>query len=830
MSKNLNEDIKKIIKKEYIKSKLKSIIAENVKILIETKMKVIRSKFEELLSQNKITDDEYKLLFKKDGSPFGPFKHKIFAEMVYQTLMAEENHMLSELVSSFPMFKNKIIDTYNRKQLKDPRIPGTSADTFPVLELIQNDSLTFDKYNEYLNLLNQTDARSEVLQKVLDDGFQGNKDHFEVIYEGSDWIIVYPKTYLGSIATARMGPDRQYYTPPNTIGQMNWCTSVDSANNMFLNYHRKMNLHMYYFTKKQGFGENDKNRKLCISILKQGRNLDVSFGGATVDGNNDSFKNKGSVESVIGSQNYNRIFNDAQQPGRPEIDIKSYYNSVSASQYKSLRKAAGLDEGNLEFFANEIEYYCRYNNNKEVLDLIFNDTHPMIMKSTTYHYHHVKDPSGQYAGVMLNNTLYSNDIDKISFDTLIRRLSRNRKKDYEIPSEKIKEILDHHYMTTDLMSHVFKHCKNIEPLDIVKNVFDGSMSDNQKSDILHHLVQNNRLDPATLLRATKSRYISGYGYSYVLENNAINEETIEWMCSNPPAAQSILEKLAEHKKMTQENFNRLWFSWMYNINAVKRSPRLMAAMNNNPNFRPPKRRARTVIEYAGTFLTKIATSPFITDDIVNDIINEKYMEKDDLFQYLARNKNISENLTGVIIDFAFKLNAGYKYKAASHFIISNISKYTTFEKYIRLLYKSYEEKSKNSNNWSIFREDESPILFGLLENTSTPQDILRAIISKEDIYHHYPERLAKNPSAPPLFLAKLLKNYKKDKLAAKVAAKNPSTPLISLLKFAKADYPTASRNAFFTAVRAAGLSIKDYPNDAYLPKLCADLGIDYEKL
>ena len=57
MSKNLNEDIKKIIKKEYIKSKLKSIIAENVKFLIETKMKVIRSKFEELLSQNKITDN-----------------------------------------------------------------------------------------------------------------------------------------------------------------------------------------------------------------------------------------------------------------------------------------------------------------------------------------------------------------------------------------------------------------------------------------------------------------------------------------------------------------------------------------------------------------------------------------------------------------------------------------------------------------------------------------------------------------------------------------------------------------------------------------------------
>ena len=66
MSKNLNEDIKKIIKKEYIKSKLKSIIAENVKLLIETKMKVIRLKFEELLSQNKIKSKfEFSIYLKK---------------------------------------------------------------------------------------------------------------------------------------------------------------------------------------------------------------------------------------------------------------------------------------------------------------------------------------------------------------------------------------------------------------------------------------------------------------------------------------------------------------------------------------------------------------------------------------------------------------------------------------------------------------------------------------------------------------------------------------------------------------------------------------------
>jgi len=826
MSKNLNEDIKKIIKKEYIKSKLKSIIAENVKLLIETKMKVIRLKFEELLSQNKITDDEYNLLFKKDKSPSGPFKHKIFAEMVYQTLMAEENHMLSELVSSFPMFKNKIVDPYNRNQLKDPRLPGTSADTFPILELIQNDSLTFDKYNEYLNTLNQTDARSEVLQKLLDNGFQGNKDHFEVIYEGSDWIIVYPKTYLGSIATARMGPDRKYYTPPDIIGKMNWCTSVDSANNMFLNYHRKMNLHMYYFTKQQGFSDSDRNRKLCISILKQGGSVDITFGSASVDGNNDSFKNIKEVLNVIGDQHYSTISKDAQHPNRPEIDIESYYGSVSASQYQSLRKAAGLDEGNFEFFAREIEYYCLYNNNKEVLDLIFNDTHPAIIKAASYYYHHVKDTSGKYAETMVNNVLYSNDMDKISFNTIVRRLVRYQN-DLEIPNEKIKEIFNHQYMNNDLMSDVLVYAKNILPEDINKHVFYGSMTNSEKSRILLSLIQKNKVTSETLMRATKSQYVEGYVYQYVLENNAVNDDIIKHFCSSPPANISTLVMLVKHKKMTQENFDLLWYSWVHNIPFVERIPGLVAKMNKG-TWHPSKRSAAHIDEFSKPFLLAVIRSPLVTDDIAYDIIEEKYLEKNDLFEYLASNKNISEHLTGVIINFAFKLNT--KYKTASHFIISKISKNTTSEKYIRFLYKSYEEKSKNSNDRSIFREDESPILFGLLENPSTPQDILKSIISKEDTYYHYPVRLARNTSAPPLFLARCLKNYKKDKFAARAAAQNTSTPLISLLKFAKEDYPSASKKAFFTAIKAKGLSIEDYPNDYHLPKLCADLGIDYEKL
>ena len=48
-----------------------------------------------------------------------------------------------------------------------------------------------------------------------------------------------------------MGPNYNYLNPnaPSEkvqLGDMTWCTTVDGSGNMFLNYHQKMNLHMYY--------------------------------------------------------------------------------------------------------------------------------------------------------------------------------------------------------------------------------------------------------------------------------------------------------------------------------------------------------------------------------------------------------------------------------------------------------------------------------------------------------------------------------------------------------------------------------------------------------
>ena len=104
---------------------------------------------------------------------------------------------------------------------------------------------------------------------------------YEVIINDSEWIICYPKTIKGSISLARSfwsGESLQYDNTVSggigqRIGEMNWCTSIvprqnAPSNNMFLNYHRQLNLHMYYCIKKN-INIEDVDRKLCISFKKE---------------------------------------------------------------------------------------------------------------------------------------------------------------------------------------------------------------------------------------------------------------------------------------------------------------------------------------------------------------------------------------------------------------------------------------------------------------------------------------------------------------------------------------------------------------------------------
>jgi hypothetical protein len=346
------------VKNILLRKIVRKIIVERIQLIQEGKKKF----FVKLVNDKKMSQENFNSMFKPNGDFKYPFNDIHFRYVLFNTINTGENHSFEDIVEMYEIFKQQIFVPFNQGVLRDVRIPGESFQTYPINSIIQQREGTYDSLNSYIQILNSMNARTSVLQKILDEGFKGDKKHFEVIYMGDDWIVVYPKTYLGSIATARMGPDKKYYTPPKGIGKLSWCTSVDSAGNAFLNYHRRLNLHMYYFTKIKDFSPIDSNKKICVSIAKKGNHISVTKDSSTVDGNNDTISEK-KIESAIGKDLLNIIKKDAASPSRPEIDEKSYYRSISIEIYKDMRKA---NEENMELFVREVRKIAQHTENLDI--------------------------------------------------------------------------------------------------------------------------------------------------------------------------------------------------------------------------------------------------------------------------------------------------------------------------------------------------------------------------------------------------------------------------------------------------------------------------------
>ena len=351
-----------------------------------------KNQFETLLSNGSITDNDYNQIFKR-GQPKGIFKDNILRRVLYNTLIKQQGHAVDDFIANFNDFKNKIITRFNSNQL-EPRNNDVSAKAKArqkIYDLLTNGTATYNDFQEYVEFREARESGgTNRLQIVIDEGFAGNTEHFEKVYEDNNWIVCYPKTYQGSIATARMGPDKKYYTPPEVIGALSWCTAIDSGNNMFLNYHRSLNLHMYYFTKKAGFDPNSSDKKLCLSFVKQGDNVKLYEGNATVNGNNRSI-DKTQVTDIIGADLLEYLRKDVIKPHngshseRKQITPKAYYASVSAEQFKTLRDAAqSMNESDFQLFIREVEEYAMYSQDKDLLMMIVNDDHPKIASAAVF--------------------------------------------------------------------------------------------------------------------------------------------------------------------------------------------------------------------------------------------------------------------------------------------------------------------------------------------------------------------------------------------------------------------------------------------------------------
>lgn len=387
-----------------------SLLIENYlkqdNILFEVKKK----SFNQFISRGLLTQQEFDMyVFRNDWVE--PFTDPVIRKVLFNTLAADEGHSIREIAERGQEFLERIVnlartpdpDNPGQNMLKTARVRGTSGvnprDIIDMnskidVDIPDNTTATYNDMSNYLENRSGIAKRDDILTKTIQDGFSGaNTSDFEVIpAPGSPYVVAYPKTYKGSIAVARMGPDFQYYDPNTTtgrqvIGKMTWCTSVDSAGNMFLNYHRSQNLHMYYLVKVKDYNPTSPDRKLCLSFAKTDYG-DVVYqtGHSSVDGNNKALSEK-TAKEYIGEELFETIVNDVKKPERLVINPVKYYKSINLEQYIDMRNAH-QNEQDAKLFAKEAEQIAKYTESNDIINAILGDNNPVV-SGTAYPY--VKD-------------------------------------------------------------------------------------------------------------------------------------------------------------------------------------------------------------------------------------------------------------------------------------------------------------------------------------------------------------------------------------------------------------------------------------------------------
>ena len=320
-----------------------------------------------------IGEDDYNILVKSNRKAS---QDQNFLKVIINTYKDGQNHSISDILGLYPGYNRFIASRWNQGESADIDVPGGLRAS------LEPDSTTYNSMLEFIDAASSMTLKSKTFVKCLKQD-DINSD-FEVVLNDSEWIICYPKTIKGSISLARSFWNGERLEYDNTvsggvgqhIGRMGWCTSSVSGSNMFLNYHRQMNLHMYYCIKKNTSVE-EPDRKLCISFVKNDGEVSLKeTGWASVDADNKNIDEKG-FRKYIGRR-FTYLLKDAKKPERLEIDIKSYYESISLEQYKTLR--AANDEGTLEGFAyGELRNIIQFSKDKhKIILLALEDKNPEI--------------------------------------------------------------------------------------------------------------------------------------------------------------------------------------------------------------------------------------------------------------------------------------------------------------------------------------------------------------------------------------------------------------------------------------------------------------------
>ena len=378
-----------IIKETMLRSKIRSL-------LLEERVYKIKELLEDIEFYRDFEEGELEQIEQRLRSNWDRGYSKYSQVIKKDVINTQEpiDHIL-DAIDSFMPFYNRVGP---QMQSKIGRGELTSSNLRSYIEAQASDKLNRTR----------TDQRIKCRKQVPIKEGQECKD-FKVIHADNDWVVVYPKTMLGSMSWAvglADGSEEVYEVDSNgrQVGRVGWCTAA-YTNNRFPMY--AGNLHMYYFVKNRNYNISDRHRRLCITLSKNKNTGKVKIhykGNATVDANNGDFPEK-RMTGLVSSKIIEKIKTDAASKKATSLsDVASKVTLPMVKQdIENLKNDPEMLIQQLQVYAKHakdievIRFFASYENESvrqaiagrsdlpgDIVEQLAKDESPSVRRNITY--------------------------------------------------------------------------------------------------------------------------------------------------------------------------------------------------------------------------------------------------------------------------------------------------------------------------------------------------------------------------------------------------------------------------------------------------------------
>jgi len=452
----------------------------------------------------------------------------------------------------------------------------------------------------------------------------------EIVYQSRAWVIYYPLTEAGSVASATSNKIAK--------GGVKWCTAATKSENYFNDYSGDSNIHLYYCIKRGGntLQPDGAADKTCIGVTKEesGEAKILTGVNATVNSQNKDLS-KTELANIFGQEwpvIENTVLADAK--GKKVTSYNSMLQNMTVVNYKEQVQHL-LAQGKSESDIIDLQ--------EKLIENSY--TSQAVLAYLTEEFLSQKWMRKQEQGLFIGRICRNTNTPQAAFKNIIKALKTNQEfvRNISMSSDRdslLQEIANNKFASTEVLSFVLQLYRDLFKLENLEDLYSKGGRNSDHVFVISRLMSNPNapqwaIDEAieTILQREneKQRVFDSDFFANLSENPNISKEQLSRLMYVEDKGQpGLINAFLEHDNIDEDIA-------FIAIKKGKLSHNTLLQVVNKPEILSPQ---------AALYLTENLYHPNMIYAMFKNI--KKYnsdfkIENDQILAAINLNKNLNED-------------------------------------------------------------------------------------------------------------------------------------------------------------------------------------------